>query len=169
MRKTFYFIILIVISSINTALSQSNSIDKFFSKEANNANFTQVVVSDKMLGMLSEKEGYDQEIKDILSKLNGLNILKTEKSPNDFFNLAKSKYKSSNYEELMSVKDHGSNVVFYSTGSNGRTVKELVMLIGNSSQTVLMSFTGNINLDEISKLGQALDIQGADKLKELGK
>ena len=169
MKKIFLLPLNIALFAITTSFAQSNAIDKLFAEKTVSDDFKYVSISDKMFGTISKSDNNDPEIKEILANLKGLKVLKTEVSALEFYTSARSKLEMNGYEELMSVREKGSNITFYITGSSGKTVKELLLLVGNKQEAVLMSFTGSINLDKISKIGKALNLEGADKLDKLKK
>lgn len=167
MKKLFLSILNVVIFATGFSYAQSNAIDKLFSEKTTNDDFNYVSISANMFSSISKSNENNEEIKEIIASLKGLKVLKTEKNPFEFYNTARSKCENNGYEELMSVKEKGSNVIFYTTGSKGNIVKELILLVANRQNAVLMSFTGNINLDKISKIGKAFNIEGTDKLDNL--
>ncbi|MEH6514479.1 MAG: DUF4252 domain-containing protein, partial [Maribacter arcticus] len=89
--------------------------------------------------------------------------------------------KSSSFEELMRVRDGGSNVRFYvKEGKDSDHVKELLMFVtgmkdmdidinGKKLETVLLSLTGDINLRSVSKLTDKMDLPGGDQLGKASK
>ncbi len=161
--KKLHLIIIFLFAGI-ALTAQNNAIDKLFSGYLNNDDFTVVSISGKMLNMIADS---DDDINDIISSLKSINILTTEKAPMDFYKKAKSELYNNKFEELMKVKDKDSNVLFMVRDSDGKKVKELVLLVGENDNTVLMSFTGDIRLDKISKLGKSLNIDGAENLEKL--
>jgi hypothetical protein len=167
MKKLFLLILNVLFLFTAVTLAQSNAIDKLFADKTSSDDFNYVSISDKMFGSISKSNENNAEFKEIVASLKGLKVLKTEKNPLEFYNSARLKIEAGGYEELMSVKEKGSNVIFFVTGSQGNIVKELILLVGNKQNAVLMSFTGNINLDKISKIGKAFNIEGADKLDKL--
>ena len=50
---------------------------------------------------------------------------------------------------------------------DGPKVKELLLLVGGADSFVLMSFVGDIDLKQISKLSKSMDIEGLEHLEEL--
>ncbi len=165
MKKIILFSITLLLINVNI-FAQNNAIDNLFEKYTDNDDFTSVYISSKMFSTIA-KSNSEEKVDDVLSSLKGMNILTTEKNPKDFFKEAKKKLYSNDYEELMRVKDKGANVLFFVKESDGKIAKELVLLVGESDETVLISFGGNINLDKISDLGKTLNIKGANKLGEL--
>ena len=49
----------------------------------------------------------------------------------------------------------------------GDIVNELLLLVGGDSEFALLSFTGNIDLKKVGKLGKMLDIDHIDKLERM--
>jgi hypothetical protein len=82
--------------------------------------------------------------------------------------------KTSNLDELMRVNDSGKNVKIYvKSGSSDAQVKELLMFIESTNtkgnETVLMSLTGDFDINEISTLTNKMNLPGGDVLKKAGK
>ena len=72
----------------------------------------------------------------------------------------------------MSFKDDGKEVNFYSKpGSKKGAVSQLFMFLKGMEEgepiTVIMSITGDIDLKEVSKLAQDLEVPGADQLEKV--
>ncbi|MDP5096701.1 MAG: DUF4252 domain-containing protein, partial [Flavobacterium sp.] len=82
--------------------------------------------------------------------------------------------KSNPLEELMRVNSDGKNVKIYvKSGANENIVKELLMFIEGANMkdanTIVLSLTGNFNLDEISMLTEKMNLPGGDDLKKASK
>ena len=72
----------------------------------------------------------------------------------------------------MRVNENGRNIkILVKSGSNDSQVRELLMFIeGDKNQdTVLMSLTGDFDLNEISVLTDKMRIPGGDDLKKATK
>jgi hypothetical protein len=72
----------------------------------------------------------------------------------------------------MRVTDKGKNVRIYVKSGLGDTqIKELLMFVEGASnnETVLMSLTGNFDLDELSVLTDKMKLPGGDDLKKASK
>jgi hypothetical protein len=150
--------------------SQNDAIGKFFSQYANDDKFTVVSISPKMFKMMSKIkwDDVDNDTKQVIQQITSLRILTTETNGLQYYKEAIQKLNVAEYEELMTVKSDGANVRFLVKEKNN-LVSELLMLVGGKDEFVLMSITGNIDLDKISKLGGTLNIQGMDNLKNLKK
>ena len=87
--------------------------------------------------------------------------------------LAAEKYvKTAGLEELMRVNDNGRNVkIMVKSGTTDTQIRELLMFIegAKNEDTVLMSLTGNFDLNEISVLTDKMRFPGGDDLKKATK
>jgi 6-phosphogluconate dehydrogenase len=80
--------------------------------------------------------------------------------------------KSAGLEELMRVNENGRNIkILVKSGSTDSQIRELLMFIegAKNDDTVLMSLTGNFDLNEISVLTDKMRIPGGDDLKKATK
>jgi alpha-acetolactate decarboxylase len=158
--------------------SQAQSL---FDKYDGQDNVTSIIVNKKMFDLMSKvkMEASDKEAQKYLAlikKLDNLKVFMTSsaKTTADMkFNVEKY-LKTSNLEELMRVNDGGKNVKIYvKSGSSDSQVKELLMFIENANvkdnQTVLMSLTGDFDINEISTLTNRMNIPGGDVHKKAGK
>ena len=77
--------------------------------------------------------------------------------------------KSSGLEELMRISESGRNIkILVKSGAKDSQVRELLMFIegAKGDDTVLMSLTGDFDLNEISTLTDKMRIPGGDDLKK---
>ena len=172
-KKTI--IILVLVLASNTFFAQS-IIDKFDGQD----DVTSIIVNKKMFELMSkvkmdtsDKEA--QQYLNLIKKLDNLKVFVTSnaKAAADM-KLSSEKYLKSNpLEELMRVNDSGRNVKIYvKSGATDSQVKELFMFIegnGKDNQTVLMSLTGNFDLNEISALTNKMNLPGGDALRKASK
>jgi hypothetical protein len=86
---------------------------------------------------------------------------------------ASEKYiKTAGLEELMRVNQDGRNIkILVKSGAKDTQVRELLMFIegGKNEDTVLMSLTGDFDLNEISVLTDKMRFPGGDDLKRATK
>lgn len=151
--------------------AQQDAITKYFEQYMDDEKFTMVYITPKMFQMISklnlkDKEG--QELKEVLQDLRGLRILHTEENGLQYYKEAMSKFKTQEYELLMSVRDKNENVRFWTKEKDG-IIDELLMLVGEPEEFTLISFIGKINLDKLSKLSNNIDVDGMEHLKKLKK
>jgi hypothetical protein len=175
--------IIIVLVAVLPLLGFSQSMfDKFEDLD----NVSAVVVNESMFKLLSkinvevdDKEA--QDFMDIAQNLKNLKVFITEdKKISSDMQITMEKYlKSSSLQELMKVKDKDANVKFYiKSGKDEDHVSELLMFVtginnGNLEindrkfETVLLSLTGDIDLNKIGSLTQKMNLPS--ELNKAGK
>lgn len=169
MKKVILITLLIVASN---SFAQS-----VFDKFDNQDDITTVIVNKKMFSLLSKVNPTDKDSKqyiDLIKKLDNLKVFVTssDKKADDMKATADKYIKSSGLDELMRINNKGKNVkIFVKSGANDSQIKELLMFIEGSGkeESVLMSLTGNFNLDELSALTDKMNLPGGDELKKAGK
>ena len=159
-----------------------------FEKYEDSEEVTFVAMQPKMFQMLgkmsvSSDDPEAQEFFNLVNSITSFKVITTEnpKISKDIDAWVSTRLKSSSYEELMRVKDGGSNVKFYvKEGKDDDHVKELLMFVtglqeaanievdGRKFETVLLSLTGDINLQDIGKLTDKMDLPGGKQLKKAG-
>ncbi|QLG43915.1 DUF4252 domain-containing protein [Costertonia aggregata] len=155
-----------------------------FDKYEDLDNVTAVVVNKSMFNLLSkiDVEVDDPEAKDfmdIAQSVNSLKVFTTEdKSIGLDMKASVAKYlKSASLEELMRIKDKDANVKFYiKSGKDDDHVSELLMFVtgmksdvevnGRKFETVLLSLTGDIDLNKINSLTKKMNLP--DELNKAG-
>ena len=151
--------------------AQTDAITQYFDQYMDDENFTVVYITPKMFQMISKLDLKDPDakaIKEVLQDLKGLRILQTEKNAMQYYKEVIGKFKPTEYELLMTVRDKGENVRFW-TKESGGVISELLMLVGGVKEFVMISFIGNISLDKISKLANKMNVDGMEHLKDLKK
>ena len=154
---------------------------------------TSVVFTKKVFRMLAElKLDLDdpeaQEVMDMAANITGLKVLTTGdpkvsaqmKADVDGY------LRSASLEELMRIKDGDQTVKFYvKEGKDDNHVKELLMFVTGLKEamkgqditingekreleTVILSLTGDIDLRQVSKLANKMDVPGGKHLEKAG-
>jgi len=169
-------LILIVVFIVTPLVTFGQSI---FDKFEDSDNVTTVVVTKRMFDLFSRISSDDPDTKqamEMIKSLTGLKIFTTEnKSVAADMKATVNKYlNNSSLDELMRVKDENTNIKFYiKEGKDADHVKELLMFItgikdvdvnGKNIETVLLTLTGDIDLNNISALMDQMDLPS-----ELGK
>lgn len=173
MRKIIITFVIFITS--NTFFGQS-IFDKFDGQD----NVTSIIVNNKMFDLMSKikVEGSDKETQqymNLLKKLDNLKVFMTNsnKVAADMKASSDSFLKTSKLDELMRVTDNGRNVkIFVKAGASDSQIKELFMFIegaGKENQTVIMSLTGDFDLNELSSLTNKMHLPGGDVLKKAAK
>lgn len=171
-NKLVFAVALALMPVLNYA---QGAFDKFDGQD----DVTSIIVNKKMFDLMSKvkMDASDKEAQQYLSLIKKLDNLKvfTTKSvrvENEMKASANSYIKTAGLEELMRVNDSGRNIkILVKSGSTDSQVRELLMFIegGKGEDTVLMSLTGNFDLNEISTLTDKMRFPGGDDLKKATK
>ncbi len=160
-----FFAIIFAMLFSATAFSQEDAISKYFSKYVDDDRFTVVYVSGKMFEIINKMElDFDDEeaeaVLSVVKDLQGLRILTTEEDGLKFYNEAVSIINTKDYETLMTVREGKSEHVQFlvKDSNNGEVIDELLLLVGGDGEDfVLVSFIGQIDLNEVGKLAKAFE------------
>lgn len=174
MRMKYTYIVTLLASVMLSmgAMAQSNSIDKYYEQYQDDDRFTRISISSRMFGLFSNFDREDeaeQEVVETISKLKGLKILVADSIPE-----AKSIYQaavkqpSRDMEELMTVQNAGQELRFFITEADG-IISELLMVSYDQQSVMLMSLVGDIDLAQISKLSNKMNIDGFEHLENIDK
>ena len=159
-----------------------------FEKYSDNADVTYVSIKPKMFQMIA-KMGInveDAEAKAYMDMVKSITSFKTIVTDNKMISADISKWvksRSGGLEELMEVKDDGTEVKFYvKEGKDADHVKELLIFVNGIDkmmddkieingkerkiETVVVALTGDIDLNEISKLTDKMNIPGGSHLEK---
>ncbi|NMH86635.1 DUF4252 domain-containing protein [Flavivirga sp. Y03] len=182
-KKVIVFIMALMLVPL-TGMAQN-----IFDKYSDNSDVTYVSIKPKMFQMIA-KMGInveDAEAKAYMDMVKSITSFKTIVTDNkaisgDITKWVKSR--SSSLEELMEVKDDGTEVKFYvKEGKDADHVKELLIFVNGIDkamkgqgveingehrkiETVVVSLTGDIDLNEISKLTEKMNIPGGKHLEK---
>ena len=145
---------------------------------------TTVIVNKSMFNLLAKMdiETDDPEAKEFINIVNSLKSLKVfttenKKIGDDMKSSVDSYLSSSKMEELIRIKDKDANVKFYiKEGKDADHVSELLMFVtgmkdveanGHKFETVILSLTGDIDLNNISSLTKKMNLP--EELNEASK
>jgi hypothetical protein len=167
------FLITLVVVLVSSPFFAQSVFDKFDGQD----DVTSIVVNKKMFDLMSKvkvdaSDKETQQYMNLIKKLDNLKVFTTSssKATSEMKSAADKYVKTAGLEELMRVNDSGKNIkILVKSGATDSQIKELLMFIeaGNSTnQTVLMSLTGNFDLNEISILTDKMRIPGGEELKK---
>ena len=170
LKKIAVVVLVLVVS--NTFFAQS-----VFDKFDNQDDITTIIVNKKMFSLMSKINAKDKEGEQFLALVKKLDNLKvfmtTSDKKSDEMKLTADKFvKSEGLEELMRINEKGKNVkIFVKSGNKESQIKELMMFIEGTGkeQSVLMSLTGNFDLDELAVLTDKMNLPGGSDLKKASK
>ncbi len=175
MKRFKVLTVLLTVLSVAQMFAQNAMLDKYKGHE----DFTTVSISPKLFEMIA-KFDFDDEAektvaKELLNSIKGIDILVYENEDslyNDGFSRklydeAAIELSSVNqFEELMTVKD-GLDDVQFLIKEQADTIQQLLLLVGSEEEFVMVNIEGNLDLNQLSKLSESIDIKGMEHLDNL--
>ena len=168
--KKLLFILAFFFSFLNVN-AQKEKLDQLFEKYQETEGVTSIKIAKPMFSMLNKLNINDSEldqIKPLLSKINGLRILIVEKptvatnpGSQDKLNLSNfqslqsditNSIKNMKYEELMTVNSKDNKIKFLSSDATNGILDNLLLSINSEGNTVLMMLDGKISMEDVNKL-----------------
>lgn len=164
------YLVTLVLTFMPSLFFGQSAFDKYDGQDG----VTAVVIGKKMFEMMGNVKSNDkdaQQYMNLVKKLESLKVFVTSspKLTADMKATSTKYLKTAALEELMRVNDGGKNIKIYvKSGATSTKVKELLMFIegGGKDETVLMSLTGNFDLNELSMLTDKMNLPGGDALKK---
>jgi len=129
--------------------------NKFFDKFADMDGVTSVYISKTMLQMMPNMKTEGIDIGIIAGKLESIHILTSEKASISKMMKSEAPHFAANkdYEELMRVKDEGTNATFYiKKKRDNNRISELVMMVDEQPEFVLIQIIGDMTLQDIQNI-----------------
>ncbi len=174
MKKSILLLAFVLIS--NLIFAQQSVFDKFDGMD----DVKSVLVTKKMFQMMAnvKMDANDKETQQFITLIKKLNSLKvfTTSNPKIKADLKATSEKylvTAGLEELMRVKDGSQNIkILVKSTAKESQIKELLMFIednGPSNETVLMSLTGDFDLNELSVLTDKMNLPGGTILNKTAK
>ncbi len=159
--------------------AQKEKLDQLFEKYQETEGVTSIKIAKPMFSMLNKLNINDSEleqIKPLLSKINGLRILIVEKPTVANNTVSQNKInlgnfqslqsdinnsiKNMKYEELMTVNSKDNKIKFLSSDATNGILDNLLLNISSEGNTVLMMLDGKISMDDVNKLINETQIYG---------
>ena len=159
--------------------AQKDKLDQLFDKYQESEGVTSIKIAKPMFNMLNKLNINDSEleqIKPLLSKINGLRILIVEKPTVANNTVSQNKInlgnfqslqsdinnsiKNMKYEELMTVNSKDNKIKFLSSDATNGILDNLLLNISSEGNTVLMMLDGKISMDDVNKLINETQIYG---------
>ena len=167
-------IILVIFLSANVTFAQNTAVDKLFDKYAYKEGFTTVFISKQMFELFAKKDLASQDSKELENAISGLKSIKiltiedsTINRSINFFDEIGKEIPFEEYTTLMVVKEKNQDLRMMVKEKNGKIVEFL--MLGGGNDNLLISITGEIDLNSISKISKAIDVQGLNNLEQLNK
>lgn len=151
----------------------AQSINSFFERLEDGDDYAVITINKEMFRMIAsfDAEFDDEGVKDLIKNIKRVRVFVNDETATyaDFKEL-KSLASSTSMTNLISVKDAGERVELFTIPTNNdKFVDGLVLLVHEEDQNVFIEIDGKINLDDLAKLTEKMDIDGFDQLKKIGK
>lgn len=168
--KKLFIIFALAFSHFFTVYGQRDKFDMLFDRYQEVEGVTSIKIAKPMFGMLSSLNIDDSQldqIKPLLSKINGLKILITEspdkgntteghKINDNISRLSKdiSMYmKNLNYNEIMTVNNSGSKIKFLASDVKDGMLDDLLLSIDSGKgENILVMLDGKLSMDDVNKI-----------------
>lgn len=173
-KVTLYILVMLLLPF--ATMAQESPVQKWLHSFEGKNGITTVSISSAMFKLLSKIDSSDPDYKEIArfaSKLQDFKIIVVEddalKQPGikTEFNRLVNNAPLDNFEELMSIKESNSQVMFRVLQRNNH-IQELIMTVTGNDQ-VIMFIKGDFKLSELTQISEDMNITGMDKLKKLKK
>lgn len=169
MKTIAIFIVTVLLSGITYAQD--------FSKYANMSGVTSVTINKNMFKLMNqiELDSSDPEVQEYIDMINDLQDIKifTTDDPDIAKKLnadAETYLGNNKLEELMRIQEDGQRVLFmYQPGKTDSQIQQLVMHVNSADgngESVLIIVNGLIDLNQVSKLANKLNMPGASELSK---
>ena len=171
MRKIVWYFALFCLCAATDAQTVA---DKIFDKYSGTEGFTTVYITKYMFDLFrnagdgSEK---DDDMAKVLSNLTGIKILAADDDPEtpisvNLYQEVMKQLPVSQYKELMVIKEKDQDVKFLVREDKGKVV-ELLMLVGGNNESVMICIQGIIDMKNIGRLANSMDIEGMENLEKI--
>ncbi|MCB2196117.1 MAG: DUF4252 domain-containing protein [Bacteroidetes bacterium] len=161
-------IILLALAAFPFLINAQDFVDNLINKYQGEKGFTTVVINSALFDIAAQIDD-DEDLQKMKGMIDNIRIIAMEDnfgSDLNFFDEMKTQVDTKAYVELMTVKEHDNDVVFYAQYS-GKDIKELLLVVGGSDENAVISIKGNIDLKQMASLSNSVHISGFDYLDEL--
>ncbi len=167
MKKLTIILFALLIPFVGMA-QEEDAISKFLGKYVNDEDFSTVYITKRMFRLIAQiaNDPDEKEFEETINKIESFCILSTEKRKGrELYKEITGKLPMKEYEELMIIREGKDVTKFLIKETKQGKIIELLMLSGLENKFSILSMTGEINLEQISKLSKKMEIDGLDKLK----
>ncbi|MBX2870646.1 MAG: DUF4252 domain-containing protein [Saprospiraceae bacterium] len=157
---------LLLMGAVSGLSAQANAIDKYFKQYVEDEHFSVVYVGPtlfkwmKKLGQEDKDDSRDSETDAVIKAVEdaqGLRILTTDINPRQYYDEAKSKINTKEYELLMTVRSKDGDNVEFLGKLKGDAIEELLLISVGEESFVLLSLVGLLDLADISKIADEIE------------
>ena len=162
-------ITIIVLAVFPFVLSAQDFVDNLIDKYQGKHGFTTVVINSALFDIVAAIDD-DEDLQKMKGMIDNIRIIAMEdnfgRSDINFFDEMKSQINTQSYVELMTVKEHDNDVVFYVKYAD-KDIEELLLVAGGHDDNAVISIKGKIDLKQLASLSKSVHISGFEYLDEL--
>jgi uncharacterized protein DUF4252 len=161
-------ILVLVIAAFPFILNAQDFVDNLISKYQGEKGFTTIVINSALFDIVAAIDD-DEDLQKMKGMIDNIRIIAMEdhvSSDINFFEEMKSQVDTKAYVELMTIKEHDNDVVFYVKYA-GKDIEELMLVAGGHDDNAVISIKGKIDLKQLASLSNSVHISGFEYLDEL--
>jgi len=161
-------ILVLVIAVFPFILNAQDFVDNLISKYQGKKGFTTIVINSALFDIAAAIDD-DEDLQKMKGMIDNIRIIAMEdhfSSEINFFEEMKSQVDTKAYVELMTIKEHDNDVVFYVKYA-GKDIEELMLVAGGDDDNAVISIKGKIDLKQMASLSKSVHISGFEYLDEL--
>ena len=161
-------VIILVLSIVPFFINAQDFVDDMIDKYQGKKGFTTVVINSGLFDIAAQIDD-DEDLQKMKGMIDNIRIIAMDDhyiSDVNFFDEIKSQVDTKAYVELMTVKEHDNDVIFYVSYA-GENIRELLLVAGGHDDNAIISIKGNINLKDLASLSESVHIKGFKYLDEL--
>ena len=161
-------ILVLVIAAFPFILNAQDFVDDLISKYQGEKGFTTIVINSALFDIVAAIDD-DEDLQKMKGMIDNIRIIAMEdhvSSDINFFEEMKSQVDTKAYVELMTIKEHDNDVVFYVKYA-GKDIEELMLVAGGHDDNAVISIKGKIDLKQLASLSNSVHISGFEYLDEL--
>jgi len=161
-------ITIVLLAAFPFILSAQDFVDNLIDKYQGQEGFTTVVINKSLFDIAAAIDD-DEDLEKMKGMIDNIRIIAMEEESAleiNFFEEMKLQTNTGSYVELMTIKEHGNDVVFYVKYA-GEDIRELLLVAGGIDDNAVISIQGKINLKQLASLSKSVHISGFEYLDEL--
>ncbi|MBU8892924.1 MAG: DUF4252 domain-containing protein [Bacteroidales bacterium] len=166
MKKIITILVLVAFPFI---INAQDFVDNLIEKYQGEKGFTTIVINSALFELVAAIDD-DEDLQKMKGMIDNIRIIAMEDHISDsdinFFDEMKSQVDTKSYVELMTIKEHDNDVVFY-VKYDGKDIGELMLVAGGNDENAVISIKGKINLKDLASLSNSVHISGFEYLDKL--
>jgi len=144
-----------ITACLTSLYGQKSSLDDFFNNYSGREGYTLVSINGNLFGLLNNFDE-DHELEGFDRKITSVRIVTRDKAhsiaADSFLSQLKNVLKRGRYDDLMTVKNHDSDLRFM-VRSEGENIRE-VLIIASGKNEAVIHIQGNLTREDVDRLSE---------------